>query len=103
MGQTESGAACQAHPILVAPGSGIVFMSDFPLKLVFEYFSVLAYLVLSLLHVFPIFSRNAKISISSYDILSCEILILVFLEKVGNTCLTRTRRDIIILKVNFDK
>ena len=45
-------------------------------------------------HVFPTFFRNAKISISSYEILSCEILTLAFLEKVGNTCLIRPRRDI---------
>ena len=46
--------------------------------------------------VFPTFSRNAKINISPYEIFSCEILILAFLEKVGNTYLTRTRRDIYI-------
>ena len=46
-------------------------------------------------HVFPTLSRHAKITISSYEILSCEILILAFLDNVGNTCLISTRRDII--------
>ena len=53
-------------------------------------------------HVFPTFSSNAKISISSYDISSCEILILLYLEKVGNTCLTRTKR-VVFTKVGNDK
>ena len=42
-------------------------------------------------HVFPTFSRNAKISIPSYEISLFGILILAFPKKVGNTCLYKTR------------
>ena len=45
-------------------------------------------------HVFPTFSRNAKISIPSYAISLVGILILALPKKVGNACLTSTRRDI---------
>ena len=48
-------------------------------------------------HVFPTFSKNAKISIPSYEISLVGILVLAFPKKVGNTCLTSTRRDIMFI------
>ena len=44
--------------------------------------------------VYLVFVKHVFTTFSSCQILSCEIIILAFLEIVGNTCLTRTRRDI---------